>query len=341
MVGHGGVSIQQDPKYAHKLSNKKPVQVPDELLNKVDMQKVHLDSIKPWIHRRTCELLDGVEDEILADFVASMLESSRYPDAKDFLNNLAGFLENNTELFVTELWQLLCDGQQSLGGIPTAFVQEKKDELLRKKYEDGKRRLMDRKLSSADSSQVSSKSSEPAVADKKMSEMERIIKEEEERRPHRSSDRSRRSRSPDRGNRHSNDDDRDFRARMDRSNRRTYYERSPERLRTQQPARHECSRDKDIIYDKRERSRSRDRYGRISRGRDRSSRREYSRSPSPYRSSRRSRDIYDNVERRRSRSRSRSRYDSRRRSWSRRSRDGSRSRRYYSRSRSDSRRRRR
>lgn len=42
----------------------------------VDMSKVNLDVVKPWITNRVTELL-GTEDEVLVDFVFNMLESEQ------------------------------------------------------------------------------------------------------------------------------------------------------------------------------------------------------------------------------------------------------------------------
>lgn len=36
-------------------------------------------------------------------------------------------------MFMEELWGLLLDAQNSLGGIPSAFLQEKKQEMLQAK----------------------------------------------------------------------------------------------------------------------------------------------------------------------------------------------------------------
>jgi len=42
---------------------------------------------------------------------------------------LTGFLEKQTPYFVEELWTLLVDAQQQSHGIPTAFIEKKKEEL--------------------------------------------------------------------------------------------------------------------------------------------------------------------------------------------------------------------
>lgn len=54
--------------------------------------------------------------------------------------NLTGFLESNTKKFVTELWNLLLSAQNSVGGIPAMFLEQKKEELRKKKTQEDERR---------------------------------------------------------------------------------------------------------------------------------------------------------------------------------------------------------
>lgn len=54
-------------------------------------------------------------------------------DPKKLQLQLTGFLEKSTGMFMEELWGLLLDAQNSLGGIPSAFLQEKKQEMLQAK----------------------------------------------------------------------------------------------------------------------------------------------------------------------------------------------------------------
>ena len=46
------------------------------LEKKVDMSKVNLDTVKPWVTRRVTELL-GFEDDVVIEFVFNMLENER------------------------------------------------------------------------------------------------------------------------------------------------------------------------------------------------------------------------------------------------------------------------
>lgn len=54
-------------------------------------------------------------------------------DPKKLQLQLTGFLEKSTGTFMEELWGLLVDAQNSLGGIPSAFLQDKKQEMLQAK----------------------------------------------------------------------------------------------------------------------------------------------------------------------------------------------------------------
>jgi cell shape-determining protein MreC len=54
--------------------------------------------------------------------------------------NLTGFLESKTKQFITELWNLLLSAQNSVGGIPAAFIEQKKEELRKRKAIEDERR---------------------------------------------------------------------------------------------------------------------------------------------------------------------------------------------------------
>ena len=44
--------------------------------SQIDMEKVSVDTVKPWISQRINEIL-GFEDEVVIDFVFNMLETER------------------------------------------------------------------------------------------------------------------------------------------------------------------------------------------------------------------------------------------------------------------------
>ena len=58
----------------------------------------------------------------------------QFPDPKQMQLNLTGFLHGkNARLFMQELWDLLISAQQNTSGIPTVFLEKKKEELRQKK----------------------------------------------------------------------------------------------------------------------------------------------------------------------------------------------------------------
>jgi len=107
------------------------------LQKKVDMEKVNLDTIKPWITKRTTELL-GMEDEIVNGLIFELLNSEKHPDPKGMQITLTGFLQGkNARVFMGELWELLVSAQENIGGIPTAFLEKKKEEIRLRKFQTG------------------------------------------------------------------------------------------------------------------------------------------------------------------------------------------------------------
>lgn len=58
----------------------------------------------------------------------------QFPDPKDMQLNLTGFLHGkNARLFMQDLWDLLVSAQGNASGIPTVFLEKKKEELRQKK----------------------------------------------------------------------------------------------------------------------------------------------------------------------------------------------------------------
>ncbi|KAL1452726.1 hypothetical protein WDU94_006930 [Cyamophila willieti] len=118
----------------------------DALGQKVDMSKVKLDILKPWITQKITQLL-GMEDDVVVAFVYNQLEAEKFPDPKKMQINLTGFLNGkNARLFMTDLWELLLSAQDSVSGIPEQFVEQKKEEIKKRMEEAEKIHDMNRKL---------------------------------------------------------------------------------------------------------------------------------------------------------------------------------------------------
>ncbi len=75
--GYRGVSLEQD---SVRFSNKDKVLLkklahtfPAQYATKVDMRKVNAPVLRPWVEKRTTELL-GFEDDVIVEYVMGMLE---------------------------------------------------------------------------------------------------------------------------------------------------------------------------------------------------------------------------------------------------------------------------
>jgi len=134
-----GTSADQDTRFSDKEKKLlKQMKFSESLNAKVDMNKVKLDTIKPWIGTRITELL-GMEDDVVEEFVNNQLEADNCPDPRKMQINLTGFLNGkNARVFMTDLWELLLSAQESPSGIPPKFIEQKKEEL-KKKMEDQER----------------------------------------------------------------------------------------------------------------------------------------------------------------------------------------------------------
>ncbi|XP_013780163.1 serine/arginine repetitive matrix protein 1-like isoform X5 [Limulus polyphemus] len=131
-----GTSAEQDNRFSNK-QNKllKQLKFHEILEKKVDMRKVNLDIIKPWITKKITSLL-GIEDDVIIDFIFNQLEGEKYPDAKTMQINLTGFLNGkNAREFMGELWSLLLSAEENIGGIPAQFIEQKKEEIKKRQEE--------------------------------------------------------------------------------------------------------------------------------------------------------------------------------------------------------------
>eukprot|EP00126_Sphaerothecum_destruens_P005180 Sdes_comp18619_c0_seq1m8796 len=130
-----GTSSEQDCRFSDKQKKLlKSLKFSKILDQKVDISKINLSVIKPWIKDRITALL-GFEDDVVIDFVSTQLEEENFPDPKIIQVNLTGFLEKMTSSFVADLWNLLLDAQSSPTGIPTQMLEQKKREIQTKREE--------------------------------------------------------------------------------------------------------------------------------------------------------------------------------------------------------------
>eukprot|EP00249_Psilotum_nudum_P022108 c28376_g1_i2 orf=564-2882(-) len=130
-----GTSAEQDTRFSNKMEKLlKTQKFAPELDQLVDMSKVKIDVIRPWIAKRVTELL-GFEDEVLINFIYGLLEG-KVVDGKHIQIQLTGFMEKNTGKFMRELWSLLTSAQNNISGVPQQLLDAKAEEARKKKAED-------------------------------------------------------------------------------------------------------------------------------------------------------------------------------------------------------------
>merc|ERR1712096_559333 len=99
--------------------------------------KVKVDVLKPWITKRTTEMLK-IEDDVVVEFIFNQLEEQE-PDPRKMQINLTGFLNGKyARMFMGELWTMLDPAQNSENGIPAELVNMKMDEIKERKGEDAR-----------------------------------------------------------------------------------------------------------------------------------------------------------------------------------------------------------
>ncbi|KAG8237885.1 hypothetical protein J437_LFUL017628 [Ladona fulva] len=93
-----GTSAEQDNRFSDKEKKLlKQMKFGDNLSRKVDMSKVKLDVIKPWIAQKIYDIL-GMEDDVIVEFIFNQLEAEKNPDPRKMQINLTGFLNGRNAL---------------------------------------------------------------------------------------------------------------------------------------------------------------------------------------------------------------------------------------------------
>lgn len=121
--------MEQDPRWQKaQAKRKKGVKFPAIFAEKVDMAKVNREQMKRWAADRLVALFDGLEDEVLINYVGAHLDQPSL-DPEELLLSLNDMLERDAASFTEELWTLLVDAQQQPGGIPKALLQNVKAQI--------------------------------------------------------------------------------------------------------------------------------------------------------------------------------------------------------------------
>ncbi|KAF7426252.1 hypothetical protein PC9H_008619 [Pleurotus ostreatus] len=120
-----GTSAEQDRRFSDKeLKLLKSMKFPPEFDKKVDMRKVNLEVIRPWVAKKVTELV-GFEDEVVVEYAMGLLEDQKqsFPDPKKMQINLTGFLTKDTPAFMLALWKLLLEAQEEVSGVPQPLTR--------------------------------------------------------------------------------------------------------------------------------------------------------------------------------------------------------------------------
>ncbi|KAJ7243940.1 PWI domain-containing protein, partial [Mycena rebaudengoi] len=131
-----GTSADQDRRFVDKEAKLlKSTKFPAHFEKKVvDMRKVNLNVIKPWIAKKIVELV-GIEDDILIGYALELLDDPS-PDPKKMQLLLQAFLAKDAAIFMGALWTLLLEAQTEVTGVPRTFVEEKKEEMRKAREGD-------------------------------------------------------------------------------------------------------------------------------------------------------------------------------------------------------------
>uniref|UniRef100_A0A914HF37 PWI domain-containing protein n=1 Tax=Globodera rostochiensis TaxID=31243 RepID=A0A914HF37_GLORO len=124
-----GTSTDQDIRFTDKERKLlRQMKFENVLDTKIDLAKINLDVIKPWITLKLNEIL-GMEDDVVVEYVFTQLEEKEL-NPKKMQINLTGFLNaRRAREFMGELWQMFVEAQSSPEGIPTSLVEKKVQEL--------------------------------------------------------------------------------------------------------------------------------------------------------------------------------------------------------------------
>merc|ERR1711990_541547 len=260
-----GTTADQDTRFGDKTKKlMKTLKFSDQLNEPVDMRKVKLDAMKPWIHEKLTEIL-GFEDDVVIDYAINQLEETNHPDPKAVQINLTGFLNaKNARTFMAELWPMLVSATKNPHGIPDKLIELKRQEMEMVKEDAAKMKKFQSNIENIQEALKKERPDEPQSRDRERSDRDRNDRER--------SDRDRGDRSSRTERKESRREDRDRRESDRKSRRNRSRSRSEDRKRAKRSRSRERKRSRDRKERKR-RSRSRDRKDkkRRSRSRDRKS----------------------------------------------------------------------
>jgi len=289
-----GTTADQDNRFQDKEKKlMKTLKFSDTLNEPVDMRKVKLDAMKPWINEKLTEIL-GFEDDVVIDYAINQLESTNLPNAKSIQINLTGFLNaKNARTFMGELWPMLMSAMKNPHGIPDQLIAEKRAEMEKEKSEGEKMKEFQSNIETI---------KDQLKKDRKSKSPERSMEK-----------RDSRDTRENRDDRKRDDRKRDKKDRRERrtSRERTRRSRSRERKRSRSPRERKHRRSSRSKERKQRRSRSRDRKRESKRERRREAKSRSPPPPAPASSSSAPKEEQEEKRREKSKSKSRERDDKR------------------------------
>jgi len=104
---------------------------------RVDLRRINLDALKPWIADKIARLVAAedscqVPPDVAIDYCYKQLSLKHsLVNGKEMQQNISSLIQvRPAQIYMSELWPLLLSAQNSPMGIPVAMVEAKKREIL-------------------------------------------------------------------------------------------------------------------------------------------------------------------------------------------------------------------
>lgn len=135
-INFTGSTLQQDGRFSDK--DRKlmaSMKFPASFSKKIDMKRVNLESIRPWISLTTTSMLGGVEDDILNSLIMNFLQQPTV-DPRMVQVQITPFLEAKAPTFMSVLWNLLIQAETTPNGVPPTLNELFKKTITVEKKND-------------------------------------------------------------------------------------------------------------------------------------------------------------------------------------------------------------
>ena len=92
---------------------------------KLNINKINLEILEAWITSKTTEIL-GIEDELLIGIIIEYLNVHKENVIQhELLSEIEPYLEDQSETFIKELWDICQLAEKEEDGIPTCLQLER------------------------------------------------------------------------------------------------------------------------------------------------------------------------------------------------------------------------